>query len=195
MVNCYLVVWKPSGDTVIVDPGDEAPRIIRRVEQLCARPIEIAITHGHGDHIGAVGDLKAHYGIRISVHSDDSAMLTDPWLNLSAPFGMNITSPSADRLLKEGDELTVGLGRLRVMETPGHSKGGVILVGDGFACVGDTIFNGSIGRTDFPGGDYHQLLEVIRQKIFTLPDATILLPGHEDFTTVQQERETNPFLL
>lgn len=193
MVNCYIVLHKESRSAVIIDPGDEADRIARRAVGLNAKIVAIVITHGHGDHIGANKELTEKFGCPIYIGKPDAEMLTDIWLNLSAPFGMDTTSPPADRLLAEGDAVRIGTGELTVIETPGHSVGSITLLGSGFAIVGDLIFQGSIGRTDFPGGNHQQILSVIRQKIFSLDDDSLLLPGHGETTTVGEEKRTNPF--
>lgn len=194
MVNCYLVIWKATRDAIIVDPGDEAERIARRIKELDVIASSIVLTHGHGDHIGGNHALRNLANYPIAIGKDDAAMLTDAWLNLSAPFGMDTTSPPATILLKEGDYVNVGGGNLSVRETPGHSLGSITLSGEGFAIVGDLIFQGSIGRTDFPNGDQDLLLRMIEEKIYPLGDSCVLLPGHGETTTVGIERKSNPFL-
>ena len=194
MVNCYIIAWKATGAAIIVDPGAEAHRIIERTTELKLSITAVVNTHGHGDHIGANDDLLEATGVPLMIGEKDAPMLTDAWKNLSAPLGLMITSRGADRLLKEGDTVPVGDGLLKVLETPGHSPGSITLVGDGFALVGDVLFAGSIGRTDFPGGSMDLLLKMIREKIFPLGDGCVVLPGHESITTVEIERRSNPFL-
>ncbi len=195
MVNCYLVLWKATGDIAVIDPGDEPERILKRVEELRGRVGIIVNTHGHGDHIGGNRTLAKMTGVKIAIGRADAGMLPDAELNLSQAYGMVVTSPLAGILLKEGDTVVVGGGVLKVLETPGHTKGGITLVADGFAVVGDLIFQGSIGRTDFPGGSFEVLMNSINQKVLPLGDKTVLLPGHEDQTTVGLERLYNPFLM
>ncbi len=194
MVNCYIVVWKATSEAIIVDPGDEAPRIVSHLNALNATATAIVLTHGHGDHIGGNYALKEQLNLPIYIGEKDSDMLSDAWLNLSAPFGMDTTSPPASHTLFEADIVRVGGGMLTVWETPGHSKGSISLAGNGFAIVGDLIFQGSIGRTDFPGGSLELLLQMITEKIYPLGDSCVLLPGHGEMTTVGEERRTNPFL-
>lgn len=195
MVNCYLVIWTASGDAIVVDPGDEADRIARQMRELSRGSIRLIVnTHGHGDHIGGNQTLAKLTGAPLAIGRSDAPMLSDSWLNLSTPFGLTVTSPPAQRLLGEGDEIRVGEGRLRVLDTPGHTIGGITLAGDGFALVGDLLFQGSIGRTDFAGGSFETLMKMIVEKIYPLGDHCVVLPGHGDPTTVGEERRTNPFL-
>jgi len=194
MVNCYIVVWRETDEAVIVDPGDEADRILREAATLELKIVSIVNTHCHGDHIGGNQGAREATGAPLMVGRAEAPLLTDPWLNMSAQFGFPITSPPADRLLDEGDEVEVGEGRLKVSDAPGHSPGSIILVGSEFAIVGDVVFAGSIGRTDFPNCSLELLLESIRDKIYPLGDDCLLLPGHGPETTVGVERRENPFL-
>lgn len=193
-VGCYIVGWKPTGDAIIIDPGDEADRILDRVDELGLKVIAVVNTHGHGDHIGGNSEIVRKTGVPILIGEKDAPMLTDKMKNLSEPVGMPVTSPPADRLLREGDVIKIGNGELKVLEAPGHSLGSVILVGDGIAFVGDVLFAGSIGRTDFPSGSLDMLLKMIREKIFPLGDDFIVCPGHGPETTVGNEKRSNFFL-
>jgi len=194
MVNCYLIIWKPSGQGIVIDPGEEPDRILNRIRELGFMVTAIVNTHGHGDHIGANHALKAATSAPLLIGRNEAAMLTDPWLNLSAQLDSPVVSPPADRLLDEGDYIEVGGGRLKVYQTAGHSPGSIILTGSGFAVVGDLLFAGSIGRTDFPGGSLDLLLEMIREKVYPLGEDCLILPGHGPETTVGIERRSNPFL-
>jgi len=194
MVNCYFIGRAETSDLIVVDPGEDALEILSFAQELGGTIRLIVNTHGHGDHIGGNSALAKATGAPIAIGAKDAEMLGDPWKNLSAPFGFNVTSPPASKLLNDGDELELGSGRLKVVGTPGHSPGGITLVGDGFAIVGDLIFDGSVGRTDFPGGDMGTLLKSIDRSILTLPDPMVLLSGHGDVTTVGVERASNPFL-
>ena len=194
MVNAYIVAWQQSKEAIVVDPGGEAEMILERVRELDLNVISIVNTHGHGDHIGGNTELKEATGKPLIIGRHDAAMLTDPWKNMSAQFGMPVTSVPADRLLDEGDEVKIGDGGLKVFHTPGHSPGSIILVDDGFAIVGDLLFAGSIGRTDFPGGSLELLLRMVREKVFPLGDDCLVLPGHGPETTVGEEKRNNPFL-
>ncbi len=194
MVGCYIVGWKPTGDAIVIDPGDEAHRILGRIEALGLTLKAVVNTHGHGDHIGGNSEIVRKTGVPIWIGEKDAPMLTNDTKNLSKPVGMPVTSPPADRLLNEGDVVKVGDGELKVLDAPGHSPGSIILVGDRVAFVGDVLFAGSIGRTDFPQGSLDMLLKMIREKIFTLGDEFIVCPGHGPETTVGTEKRTNFFL-
>jgi len=194
MVNCYIVAWRPTGEAVVFDPAGEVERILDRLKVLNLRVTTVINTHGHGDHIGGNRELVAATGAPLVIGRKDADMLTDPWKNMSAQFGMPASSIPADRLLDEGDVVTVGEGELRVFETPGHSPGSLIFCADTFAIVGDLLFAGSIGRTDFPGGSLEMLLRMVREKVYPLGDDCLILPGHGPETTVGEERRSNPFL-
>ena len=144
------------------------------------------------DHTGANRDVKEHFGTPIAIHAADGAMLGKiQQLELSLFLGAK-DSPTADRTLKDGDVIRIGDGRLRVLHTPGHSPGSISLLGDGFVLSGDTLFMEGVGRTDLPGGSRPELVRSIREKLMTLPDETIVLPGHGPHTTIGHERENNP---
>lgn len=194
MTNCYLVVEPESKEALVIDPGDEAGRILARLEQTGARAKAIVLTHTHGDHIGAAGAVAEGTGAPILVHREESDWLTDANLNLSALLRMPVVAPPADRFLNEGDELQVGGETLKVFHTPGHSPGGLSLYREGALFGGDLIFYESVGRTDLPGGDLPTLESMIAQKVLALPDDTQIYPGHGDTTTVGHERLYNPFL-
>jgi len=194
MVNAYLIAWKPTRDAIVVDPGDESEIILDRIKSLELNVNAIINTHGHGDHIGGNREMKEALDVPIIIGRHDAGMLTDPWMNMSAPFSMSTDSPPADKLLDEGDIIEIGEGRLNVLHAPGHSPGSIVLAGNGFAVVGDVLFAGSIGRTDFPGGSLEMLLKMIREKILPLGDRCHILPGHGPETTVGQEKRHNPFL-
>jgi len=192
--NCYLVYCEETKECAVVDPGAEPERIFPEIAEDALKPIAIINTHGHIDHTGANRDIKDHYGAPIYIHAGDNAMLgTIQQLELSLFLGAK-DSPPADHFMNDGDEITIGNSSLRVLHTPGHSPGSVSLLGDGFLLSGDTLFMEGVGRTDLPGGSQKQLEQSIRGKIMTLPDDTVVLPGHGPRTTVGQERVDNPFL-
>lgn len=193
--NCYIIGCPETRLAVVVDSGDEGRRILSHVQKHGLRVLYIINTHGHLDHIGANGAVKEATGAQILIHSGDAPMLTDPALNFSKFMGHPIAGPPADRLVQDGDVLQVGTLRLNVIHTPGHTPGGIcLLIGD-HLITGDTLFAGSIGRTDFPGGSHETLIESIKEKLLILPDETRVYPGHGPESTIGEEREGNPFLL
>lgn len=192
--NCY-VVGADGGDVMVIDPGGDPDLILRLIESEALTVTAIVDTHGHGDHIGANADLKARFGCPVMIHEADAEFLTDPMLNLSAWLGEDtVVSPAADRLLQDGDEIAVGLITFRVIHTGGHTPGGICLYTAGHLFAGDTLFAGSVGRTDFPGGSMEQLITGIREKLLVLPDDTIVYPGHGPTTTIGAEKAGNPYL-
>ncbi len=191
--NCYLVIDPETRKCLLVDPGADGPRIAQWVDEKKAEIEFILLTHGHADHIGANEYAKEKWGVPLGIHEKDADCLSDPMINLSAFFSP-FTSPPADFFLEEGvfDKWS---GRdLEILHTPGHSPGSVSFRGAGWVICGDVLFEGSIGRTDFPRCDLHQLHRSIRDKLMTLPLDTVVYPGHGNSTTIGQERETNPFL-
>lgn len=193
-VNALIVYDPESRKGIVVDPGDEAERIIATADRLGVTPEKIVLSHGHGDHIGAVDILRDDLGVPVAIGREDADLLTSADRNMSVHFGVRLDLRPADELLTEDDRITIGESELKVLHTPGHSAGSISLACDGHAVVGDLVFAGSVGRTDLPGGSMHVLLESIRTKILPMPDETILYPGHGPTTTVGRERTTNPFI-
>jgi hydroxyacylglutathione hydrolase len=196
--NTY-VVWLPGRqDAVVFDPGLQPELILEVLADQGLRVAAIVNTHGHADHIGGNAALKEAFpAAPIIIGAGDAIMLTDADANLSAPFGFPVTSPPADRTVVEGDSVEAAGLVLDVLDIPGHSPGHVVYVFRSQPALvfgGDVLFRGSIGRTDFPGGSHPQLLRGIREKLFNLPDDTVVYPGHGPVTKVGHEKRTNPFL-
>jgi glyoxylase-like metal-dependent hydrolase (beta-lactamase superfamily II) len=195
-VNCYLYYGEQQNDGVIIDPGADSERIARSVNSAGFTPTAILLTHGHGDHIAAVDAIKNHYNIPLYIGAGEDELLKNPSANVSALVGQPIVAPDPDVILNDEQMFTLGSITLRVLATPGHSPGGICYLDErhGRLFCGDTLFWGSIGRTDLPGGSLETLLRSIRSKILSLPDTVICLPGHGPKTTVGAERVNNPFL-
>ena len=198
---CYLVTDKATDEMMVVDPGGDAGLVAESIRMAGARPKFIVNTHGPADHIAANAELKERYPeTELCVHSADAELLLEPVKNLSALFGRSIKSPPADRTVEQGDEIALGKNCFKVIHLPGHTPGGIALYWPGTDSVapmlfsGDTLFAGGIGRTDLPGGDEEALIAAIREKLFTLPDDSLVLPGHGPCTTIGREKQTNPFL-
>lgn len=197
--NSYLVFRAGSPEAIIIDPGLEPELILEEVRKRKLKIVAILNTHGHADHIAGNEAMKSAFpDAPLLIGTGDAPMLTDANLNLSAPFGMPVVSPPADQLLNEGDTINHAGIPLKIREIPGHSPGHIVFIAEDETPVqvfgGDTLFAGSIGRTDFPGGSLQVLLDGIRKKLFTLPDETIVYPGHNEPTTVGVEKRENPFL-
>lgn len=197
--NTYVLHRVDRQEAVLIDPGLEPGKIAAYCQQESIEPVAALITHGHSDHIGGVGAVKRRWpNCRVIIGVGDAPKLTDPYQNLSAQFGLPLAFAPPDETVADGDQIEEAGIAFRIVEIPGHSIGHVAyLIEDEqptLALVGDIIFAGSIGRTDFPDGDYDELISGIRAKLFTLPDETVLLCGHGPRTTVGREKRTNPFL-
>jgi len=192
--NCYIIGCTGTRQAAVVDPGDEAGRILDKLKKLDLKLSVIILTHGHADHIGAVGELKEASGAQVMIQTGDGDMLTRPSLNLSAWLGGAIAFKPADRLLEDGDFIKVGNLTLEVLHTPGHTPGGICLKVGNDLFTGDTLFAQSIGRSDFPGGNHKTLIHSIKTKLLTLPEETVIYPGHGPGSTIGREKRHNPFL-
>lgn len=192
--NCYILVDRDARDAVMVDPGEEADLFLRRIATERVTLRAVWLTHSHADHILGVARVVEATGVPVYLHPDDRP-LYDALPQQSAWLGFQPSVPPApDQVLAHGMRLPLGGLDFEVRHVPGHSPGHVAFVGHGVAVVGDAVFAGSIGRTDLPGGDTGTLLTSIRAQLLTLPDETVVYPGHGPATTIGQERRTNPFL-
>ena len=194
--NTYLVVDENTNEGFIVDPGGYNKVLTKEVQENNVKIKYIILTHGHSDHICGVNEHKADFpDAKVVAYKDEEAMLEDPNLNQSPGFGVPY-STKADILVSDGDELKVGDVTLKFIHTPGHTEGGMcIYVEEAKALFsGDTLFRQSIGRTDFPGGSYKEIMDSIRKKLFLLPDDTNVFPGHMGMTSIGFEKENNPFV-
>ena len=202
--NTYLAHLEGRNDCLIFDPGFEPHKIFEYLDERKLTPAAILCTHGHGDHIGGNADMKERWpDCPLMIGAGDAEFLTDPILNMSAMLGLELISPPADRLLLPGEKLNLAGFELEIREIPGHSPGHIVFVWHATEAKqdqptivfgGDVLFQRSIGRTDFPYGSFEQLRDGIHQKLFDLPDDTIVLPGHGSATTIGEEKESNPFV-
>jgi glyoxylase-like metal-dependent hydrolase (beta-lactamase superfamily II) len=193
-VNCYILGDEHTRQAVVIDPGGNPREILKTIEKRALKIIAIVNTHAHFDHVLALTEVRAATGAPFLLHAGEAQILASAQMS-GAMFGMAMRQPAPpDRLLNDGDTIPVGALRLKVLHTPGHTPGGICLLFDNRVIVGDTLFQSGIGRTDFPGGDYATLMTSIRDKLLTLPDETIVYPGHGPATTIGEERALNPFL-
>jgi hydroxyacylglutathione hydrolase len=194
MANCFVVGCDQTLEAAVIDPGDEAQRILRVLAEAKLTVKQIINTHGHFDHVGANRRMQEATGAPILIHALDAPMLSQ-LSRSAAAWGMSAEdSPPPDRTIDEGDTIRFGTITFQVIHTPGHTPGGVSLLADGRLFVGDTLFAGSVGRTDFPGGDFNTLKSSIQKKLFALPDDVQVFTGHGPETTIGEEKRQNPFV-
>ncbi|MDD3185733.1 MAG: MBL fold metallo-hydrolase [Anaerostipes sp.] len=194
--NCYITANNQTKEAIIFDPGDDGARVISYLEKNELKLKAILVTHGHFDHIMAVPDLLEEYGnLPVYIQEEESDVISNPDLSLCSMIGSNVKITPTN-LVKDGDEISLIGCKMTCIHVPGHTKGGVCYYfkEQGWLISGDTLFQQSIGRTDFPTGDLNALLSGIREKLFVLPDETVVLSGHTPKTTIGFEKKSNPFL-
>lgn len=193
--NCWLAFNRETKEVVLIDPADEAQRVEAKIKKSGLVPVAILLTHGHYDHIGAVEKLKETYGILCYAHEAEAEVLENPAFNLTLYHGSGYAL-YPDRLLRDGETLGLGGFQVRVIHTPGHTKGGACyqIEGEHVVFCGDTVFQASVGRTDLPTGNMSQLVRSVRSLLKDLPDDTVLCPGHGEETTIAYEKRYNPFI-
>ncbi len=193
--NCWVIGNRRTGEAVCVDPGDEPDEIMAMAKDMGVRIKYIANTHAHIDHILGVGPIREAAGAKFLLHPGDLDIARGTAQSARAWMGVDIPNPpDPDALLADSDEIDVEGLKLTVLHTPGHTPGSVCFFANGVLFAGDTLFQGSVGRTDLPGGDQDQELSSIVDRLLLLPDETIVLPGHMGQTTIGEERQRNPFV-
>jgi glyoxylase-like metal-dependent hydrolase (beta-lactamase superfamily II) len=193
-VNCFVVACQRTREAMVIDPGEDGPRILQLAESNGYQVKKIVNTHGHFDHIGANQPVKEATGAVLMMHEADLPLLQNA-RNHAQAYGLTVSpSPDPDKFLNEGDVFSVGEHSFSIFHVPGHSPGSICLLSDGHLFVGDVLFAGSVGRTDLPGGDFDALVEGVREKLFRLPADTIVHPGHGPDTTIGREKQMNPFV-
>jgi hydroxyacylglutathione hydrolase len=193
MANCFIVGCEATRQAAVIDPGDEGGRILTAAAEDQLTIKYIINTHGHFDHVSANQEVQAATDAPILIHEKDAGMLNQISAT-AAGWGLSAeNSPPPGQLVDEGDVISFGNIKLTVIHTPGHTVGGISLATDGYVFVGDTLFAGSIGRTDFPGGDHGTIIASIQKKLFVLDDSVRVMCGHGPETTIGTEKRTNPF--
>jgi len=188
--NCFIIGCEDTKEAAVVDPGGDSDKILMSLADEKLTLKYIINTHGHFDHVAGNKKLKETTGAKILIHEEDATLLTTPSMGLSAD-----NLQAADEFMKDGDKITFGNITLEVIHTPGHTLGGVSLYTDGHVFVGDTLFAGSIGRTDFPGGNYDTLINSVKDRLFPLGDEVMVYSGHTAETTIGNEKKYNPFFV
>jgi len=191
--NCYIVADEKTGQGMIIDPGYHHTVILDKIKELGLTIEYVILTHGHFDHIAALGMVSAALDVKVAIHYDDVKVLEDKLLGSFINI-IGKAIPSPDVILKGGEEIKVGELTFTVLHTPGHTQGCISLYGQGVCFSGDTLFNAGVGRTDLSGGNSEQIIKSIKEKLMTLPDEIKVYPGHGPETTIGAERRGNPFI-
>ncbi len=192
--NTWLLWDDESLEAILVDPAAPSEDLLARIRALDLKVLYIINTHGHGDHIGGNELFRKRLQARLLIHAEDAHYLTDNRKNLSEYLGAPLNCLAADEFLHDGQSLNLGSHIVRVIHTPGHTPGGICLLADKFLISGDTLFELSIGRTDFPGGSHKQIIASIKEKLFILPDDVVVCPGHGPRTSIGMEKMNNPLV-
>ena len=193
--NCWVIGNRRTGEAICVDPGDEPGEILAMARDMGVSIKYIANSHGHIDHVLGVAGVREATGAKFLLHPADAEMVRNTSESAKRWMGAEIPNPPPpDAPLADGDEIDIDGLKLHVLHTPGHTPGSVCFYANGVVFAGDTLFAGSIGRTDLPGGDYDLEMRSIVERLLALPDDTIVLPGHMDQTTIGQERQRNPYV-
>ena len=192
--NCYLVYDEDTKEGIVIDPGGDVDDIIAQIDKLYLKIKYIVLTHGHGDHIAGVEGLKSYTKADIAVHKDDKALVKDGSKNLSSMMATGTVEFDPDILLNEDDIIKFGNLEAHVIHTPGHTPGGISLKIENALFTGDTLFAGSIGRTDFEYGSFEDIMNSIKNKLLEFPEETRVYPGHGPATTLKMEKQSNPFI-
>ncbi|MCK5852606.1 MBL fold metallo-hydrolase [bacterium] len=196
--NCYLVIDDNTKDALLIDPGAEAEELLTILEEEKIALQAVVLTHGHGDHIGAVSKIVSEKNVPLWIHPDDASMLTDSEENLSAMLGLSVTSEHPYKEFTDKETINFGSIQVEVLHTPGHTRGGVSLFiqndTNPILFSGDTLFKGDVGRCDLPGGDWDTLRKSILEKLYVLPYNTVVYPGHGPSSTIGNEKITNNYV-
>jgi len=191
--NAYLVWNAHTCEALLIDPASPSEEILSFINEKKLNVLAIVNTHGHADHIGGNAYFKKVLNAMVCIHKSDAEMLINPKLNLSSYLDLDLSFPAADRLLSDGDTFKLGQDEFIVIHTPGHSRGSICLYSEKILFSGDTLFNHDVGRTDLPGGSYEMIINSITTRLFTLPDDTLVLPGHGPQSIISDEKKNNPY--